>query len=205
MYIQSIEKNKVDVKNNLRKIKKLTLLFLYEKKGKEKMLENYKEKKSLVIYFSRADENYAVGYIAKGNTEVIAKYIKDLTSADLFKVEPKIPYAKDYNTCIEEAKERKKNHDAPILVPVPDISTYEVIYIGTPVYWGLMPEEMVTALKDLDFTGKIIRPFTTHEGSGLGNIPEQLRKLCHDAILTEGLAVQGSSVYQAENEVQKWL
>ena len=50
MYIQSIEKNKVDVKNNLRKIKKLTLLFLYEKKGKEKMLENYKEKKSLVIY-----------------------------------------------------------------------------------------------------------------------------------------------------------
>lgn len=108
MYIQSIEKNKVDVKNNLRKIKKLTLLFLYEKKGKEKMLENYKEKKSLVIYFSRADENYAVGYIAKGNTEVIAEYIKDLTSADLFKVEPKIPYAKDYNTCIEEAKERKK-------------------------------------------------------------------------------------------------
>ena len=49
--------------------------------------ENYKDKKSLVIYFSRADENYAVGYIEKGNTEIIAEYIKDIIGADLFKIE----------------------------------------------------------------------------------------------------------------------
>ena len=66
--------------------------------------ESYKDKKSLVIYFSRADENYAVGYIDKENTEYIAEYVAELTNADLFKVEPAIPYSKDYKTCIEEAK-----------------------------------------------------------------------------------------------------
>ena len=66
--------------------------------------EDYKDKKSLIIYFSRADENYSVGYIDKGNTEVIAEYIQKLTGADMFKVEPEISYAKDYDTCINEAK-----------------------------------------------------------------------------------------------------
>lgn len=62
--------------------------------------------KSLIIYFSRADENYSVGYITKGNTEVVAEYVQELTGADMFKVEPTVPYAADYRTCIEEAKER---------------------------------------------------------------------------------------------------
>ena len=123
--------------------------------------EDYKDKKSLIIYFSRADENYSVGYIDKGNTEVIAEYIRDLTGADMFKVEPEIPYAKDYDTCINEAKERQTSHNAPIKEDIPDISSYEVIYIGSPVYWGDMPEELVTALKNVDLIGKVIRPFVT--------------------------------------------
>lgn len=161
----------------------------------ESKKENYKDKKSIVIYFSRADENYAVGYIDKGNTEVIAEYIKDITGADMFKVEPLIPYAKDYDTCIKEAKERQNNHDAPIKDNVPDLKDYEVIYIGSPVYWSDMPEELVTALKDIDFTGKIIRPFITHEGSGLGSIPSQIKRVCKGAIVTDGLAVRGTMVY----------
>lgn len=55
-----------------------------------------KDKKQIIIYFSRADENYGVGYIEKGNTEVVAEYIRDVTGADMFKVERKTPYAKDY-------------------------------------------------------------------------------------------------------------
>ena len=69
----------------------------------------YKDKKSLVIYFSRADENYAVGYIDKGNTEYIAEFVQEFTGADLFKVEPLVSYSKDYRTCIEEAKQRVGN------------------------------------------------------------------------------------------------
>ena len=93
-----------------------------------------KDKKSLIIYFSRADENYSVGYIEKGNTEIVAEYVRDLTGADMFKAEPLTPYAKDYQTCIEEAKERI--HNAPIKNALSDISEYEVIYIMSPIYWG---------------------------------------------------------------------
>ena len=69
-----------------------------------------KDKKSLIIYFSRADENYSVGYITKGNTEVIAEYIKEILGADIFKVEPLNPYPANYMECIEEAKVRTKEH-----------------------------------------------------------------------------------------------
>ena len=161
--------------------------------------------KSLIIYFSRADENYAVGYITKENTEVIADYIKEITNADIFKVEPLTPYSKDYYTCLEEAKERTKTHNAPIKEKVPDISDYDLLYIGVPVYWGGMPEEMFTALKDLDFNGKVIMPFVTHEGSGLSAIPSQLKNICEGAIVKEGLAVQGSKVNSAKDIVNKWI
>lgn len=164
-----------------------------------------KDKKSIVIYFSRADENYAVGYIDKGNTEVVAEYISDYLKADIFKVEPKVPYAKDYNTCIDEAKTRQKTHNAPILKPLPDLTSYEVIYIGSPVYWEDMPEEMVTALKEQDYSGKTIKPFTTHEGSGLGNIPEQIKNICSKANILEGLAIRGSSVKNSNNMIETWL
>lgn len=167
--------------------------------------ENYKDKKSIVIYFSRADENYSVGYIDKGNTEVVAEYISEITNADMFKVEPKVPYAKDYNTCIEEAKERQANHNAPIVESTPDLTDYEIIYIGSPVYWGDMPEELVTALKDIDFSGKTIRPFTTHEGSGLGNIPNQIRRVCNGANVIDGLAIKGSSVNDSRSRIEEWI
>ena len=77
--------------------------------------ENYKDKKSIVIYFSRADENYfggAMKYIEKGNTEVIAEYIRDIIGADMFKVEPLEPYSADYMHCIEEAKVRTRNRNS---------------------------------------------------------------------------------------------
>ena len=164
-----------------------------------------KDKKSLIIYFSREDENYAVGYIDKGNTEVIAEYISDITGGDLFKVEPLIPYAKDYETCILEAKTRTREHNAPIKENIPDISKYEVIYIGSPIYWGGMPEEMFTALKGLDYSGKIIRPFTTHEGSGLGSIPSQLEEICIGAEVLNGLAIVGSQVNNSKSKVEAWI
>ena len=167
--------------------------------------EDYKGKRSLIIYFSRADENYSVGFINKGNTEVIAEYIRDLTGADMFKIEPAKPYAKDYDTCINEAKERQASHNASIKENIPDISSYEVIYIGSPVYWGDMPEELVTALKNVDFTGKVIRPFVTHEGSGLANIPSQIKEVCKGAEVMNGLAIRGSAVGSSKNKVEEWL
>ncbi len=163
------------------------------------------DKRSLIIYFSRADENYSVGFIEKGNTEIVAEYIADLVSGDMFKVEPLVPYAKDYKTCIEEAKVRTREHNAPIKENVPDISSYDVIYVGSPIYWGGMPEELFTALKSLNFQGKVIRPFVTHEGSFLSSVPNQLKELCQGAKVLDGLAIVGSKVKDAKDEVAAWI
>lgn len=166
--------------------------------------ESYKDKKSLVIYFSRADENYAVGYIDKGNTEYIAEFVRDITNADLFKVEPLVPYSKDYNTCIQEAKQRVGN--APIKENIKDISSYEVIYIMTPIYWGTYAPELETALKELDFTGKTIRIVTTHEGSGLANVPNDFKKVCKGAnVLDEAIAIRGADCKNAKSKIESWV
>ena len=163
-----------------------------------------KDKKSLIIYFSRADENYAVGYIDKGNTEIVAEYVRDLTNADIFKAEPVIPYAKDYQTCIEEAKTRVGN--APIKKEVGDISPYEVIYIMSPIYWGTYAPELETALKDVDFTGKTIRIVTTHEGSGLASMPRDVKRICKGAnVLDDAIAIRGADCKNARNKIENWI
>ena len=168
--------------------------------------ESVKDKKSLVIYFSRADENYAVGSIDKGNTEVIAEYIGDITGADLFKVEPLKPCSKSYKECCNEAAEEKRQNARPELKEyLNDISNYEVIYIGSPIYWGTMPMCMFTQLEKLDFTGKKVMVFTTHEGSGLGNVVSDVKKICKGANVLESLAIKGSSVYEAKEKVEKWI
>ena len=123
----------------------------------------------------------------------------------MFKVEPLNPYSADYMECISEAKARTREHNAPIKENIPDISSYEVIYIGSPIYWGGMPEELFTALKGLDYSGKIIRPFTTHEGSGLSSVPSQLSKICIGAKILDGLAITGSQVNNAKDKVEKWI
>ncbi|MBO4432229.1 MAG: NAD(P)H-dependent oxidoreductase [Clostridia bacterium] len=160
--------------------------------------------KSLIIYFSRADENYAVGYIDKGNTEIVAEYVRELTGADTFKVEPLIPYAKDYNTCIQEAKKRIGN--APIKEKLTDISAYDTVFVMSPIYWGTYAPEVETALEGLDFTGKTIRVISTHEGSGLASMVFDVRKICKGAdVQRNGLAIRGSKAKESKKTVAEWL
>lgn len=165
--------------------------------------------KSLVIYFSRADENYFGGqmrYIDKGNTEIIAEYIKDIVNANLFKVERKKPYSKNYMTCIKEAQDEQRKGEMPELLNyLDDISEYDVIYIGGPIYWGTFPQPMFTELKRLDFENKIIMPFSTHEGSGLASIVKDIKKYAPNADLRAGLAIAGSTVSHARGTVEKWI
>lgn len=92
----------------------------------------------LVAFYSRADENYFGGtmrYIEVGNTEKVAEMIADVTGADVFKIEQKVPYAADYNTCIEQAKKDLQGNARPILLnQLENIDNYDEIYIGFPNY-----------------------------------------------------------------------
>ena len=163
----------------------------------------------IVIYFSRSGENYFGGElknIEKGNTEVIADYIHELTGADLFKVEPAVEYPKDYMKCIDVAKKELENNARPeIKEELTDISQYDTVYIGFPNWWGTLPMVMFTQLEKLDFKGKVIKPFVTHEGSGFGTSAKDIRKLCEGAEIKNGLSIPGANVYDAKDMVESWI
>ena len=163
----------------------------------------------LVIYFSRSGENYFGGElknIEKGNTEVIAEYIHEITGADLFKVEPAVEYPSDYMKCIDVAKKELVNNARPeIKEELSDISEYDTIYVGFPNWWGTLPMPMFTQLEKLDFEGKVIKPFVTHEGSGFGSSKKDINELCSGAEIKNGLSIPGANVYEAKNTVESWI
>ncbi len=165
--------------------------------------------KQLVVFYSRADENYFGGelrYLSTGNTEKIAKMVAEIRGADLFQIEQKMPYAADYNTCIEEAEKDLKENIRPELVStLESIDGYDEIYIGFPNYWGTMPMAVFTFLEQFDWSGKTIHPFVTHEGSGFGKSMDDLEKVCRGAVFTKGLAISGSSADHARAKVEGWV
>ena len=163
----------------------------------------------LVIYFSRSGENYFGGElknIEKGNTEVIAEYIHEITGADLFKVEPAVEYPSDYMKCIDAAKKELADNARPeIKEELSDISEYDTIYVGFPNWWGTLPMPMFTQLEKLDFEGKVIKPFVTHEGSGFGSSKKDINELCLGAEIKNGLSIPGANVYEARSMVETWI
>jgi len=163
----------------------------------------------LIAYFSRKDQNYVNGVIKDlkvGNTETAAGIIQKLTGADTFKIEPLQAYSKDYNECTAQAKEDQRRDARPGLKNYPEsMDAYDTIYLGFPNYWSTMPMAVFTFLEHFDFTGKTIRPFCTHEGSGMGSSGEDIKKLCPGAEVGKGLAIRGGSVGNAEPEIRKWL
>ena len=165
--------------------------------------------KKLIAFYSRADENYVNGQIktlAVGNTEIAAEIIHELTGADMFKIEQAVPYSKDYSECIAEAQTHQKQNARPQLKACPEsIDGYDTIYLGFPNYWSTMPMAVFTFLEKFDFGGKTIKPFCTHEGSGLGSSVADIKKLCPKANVEKGLAIHGGSVGKSKAAIEKWL
>ena len=163
----------------------------------------------LVVFYSRADENYFGGayrYIDVGNTEKIAKMIAEKIGSEMFKIEQKTPYSNVYSTCIEEAKRDKQNGARPELAALPEsLDEYDEIYLGYPNYWGDMPMAVYTFLEHFDWSGKTIHPFCTHEGSGLSGTENKIKNVCNGANVTGGLAVNGSKADAAKDTVDKWI
>ena len=163
----------------------------------------------LVLYFSRADENYNVGVIEEGNTAVIAKMIASRTGADLFELVPVEPYPEDYEECCDVALDEKNRGARPELVALPDLSSYSTIFLGFPCWWGDLPMPVYTAIEALDWNGKTICPFNTHEGSGEAGMFSTLEAVCEGATLTDGLTMRGQDAQNdregTQAEVDNWL
>lgn len=164
--------------------------------------------KTLVIYYSRSGENYVNGsvqHLDKGNTEIVAEFIKKAVGADLFKVETVKTYAADYYECIDDAQNELRAKARPELKnTLTDISDYDNIVVAGPCWWGTYPMAIFTQLEALDFTGKKVFPVMTHEGSGLAGSAQALKKTCNGATVGEGLAVHGADAAKSEKTVAAW-
>ena len=165
-----------------------------------------KQGKTLVVFFSHAGENYSVGNIEVGNTKIVADYISELTGADQFEIVADKDYDMPYMQLIEVAKQEANDGELPAMVgKLENVDQYDTIFIGGPVWWGTYPQVMFTFFRDYDLGGKTIIPFTTHEGSGLANCVEDVRKAYPDADVKPGFAIYGHEVRSGKAKVEKWI
>ena len=150
----------------------------------------------LVVYFSRTGEQYTVGVIDEGNTAIVAKMIADQTGADMFEVLPiDDHYPMTYDALTDVAKQEQNDSARPEYAgEVPDLSQYNTIFIGAPVWWGDWPMIMYTFFENNAdaLAGKSLVPFSTHEGSGLSGFDRKLASVCPNSQVLEGLAIRGN-------------
>lgn len=167
-------------------------------------------KKTLVVFFSHTGENYGVGNISEGNTHIIAKMIAEATGGSLYEIVPEKEYPHDsYDEVVEIAKQEKAQKARPAIKGDVKVEDYDVIFIGYPNWWGDMPMPVYTFLEKHDWTGKVVFPFCTHEGSGLSSTEKYIAEACKGATVAKGLAVRGATAQnnreQARKSVNSWI
>ena len=140
-------------------------------------------------------------------TKKLAQTLADAIGADLFAIEPKVPYTKaDLNWMDRKSRttlESKNPNCRPALAPTDlDVSSYDTILLGFPVWWYVEPRIIDTFLESADFAGKTIVPFATSGGSGLGKAPERMASLPPGATVLPGKLLNGSP---SETALRTWV
>ena len=169
-------------------------------------LKSQNMSKSIVIFFSHAGDNYSVGNIEIGNTKIVADYITEIKGADQFEIVTHKYDGMAYTPLINLAKEEaNKGELPPYEGTAPDLSQYDTVFIGGPVWWGTYPQVMFTLFKDINLDGKTVIPFTTHEGSGLASCVSDVKKAFPKAKVTGEFSIYGHEVRTGKAKVEKWL
>ena len=151
--------------------------------------------KKLVAYFS-----------ASGVTKRYAEKIAKLTGADVFEIEPKIPYTKadlNWQNSNSRSSVEMKNPDSrpEIAESLPNMNEYDTVFVGFSIWWYVAPTIISTFLESYDFSDKIIVPFATSGGSGMGKTVDVLKGICPKADIRDGKVVNHIS----ENELTGWV
>ena len=113
----------------------------------------------------------------------------------MFKITPVNPYPEDYNEMLRVCQDEQKNNKRPeIKDPLTDVSKYDTILIGTPIWYGHIPNIVMTQLEKLNLNGKTIYPFNTHGGSGVGSTVTDIKQYATGANVKEGFPLLGTYV-----------
>ena len=162
--------------------------------------------KSIVIFFSHAGDNYSVGNVKVGNTKIVADYISEIAGAEQFEIVTHKYDGMAYTPLTRLAQEEaNKGELPPYEGSAPDLSQYDTVFIGGPVWWGTYPQVMFTLFKDINLDGKTVYPFTTHEGSGLASCVCDVKKAFPKSNMQKGFSIYGHEVRTEKAKVEKWL
>lgn len=150
---------------------------------------------TLILYFSMS-----------GNTETVANYIHEEIGGDIVKLETVQTYPEDYDELVDCTREEQRDNARPELeTTIENIEQYDTIFLGYPNWWGDMPMPIYSFLDQYDLSNKTIVPFITHGGSGLSGTSANIANEEPDAVVTEGLAINGNAVDDCQDEVNEWL
>ena len=153
----------------------------------------------LIAYFS---------WSSSGNTEKMATYIQEQIGGDLLEIEPSVPYPTDYDECTELALVERDENQRPAIANLPDdLSEYDTIFIGYPIWWHTAPMIIGTFLENYDLTGVEVYPFTqsaSMDEEQFGNSMDFVRESAAGANVHDGLFVraedtEGIQAYLNEN------
>lgn len=144
-----------------------------------------KGKKILVVYYSWG-----------GNTKAVGDYIAQKAGADVYQIETVKAYPVDYDACVEEVGRQGKNYEPELKPAQINVADYDVVFVGTPCWWGGISNPLRSFLRQHSFAGKTVIPFMTNGTSG--NRLQDVKKLCVGATVLDGLSIYNR--YQVETE-----
>jgi flavodoxin len=165
------------------------------------------EKKILIVYLTRT-----------GNTEAIAKMIRQKTGGDLISLELENPYPKDYQAIVKQVADENEKGFLPPLKTKIDVQRYQTIFLGFPT-WGMqLPPPVKSFLKGHDLSGKTVIPFNTNAGYSVGSSFQTVKELCLKCTVLEGFEIkggierdgilfvmEGEKEKEARTKVEEWL
>ena len=157
-----------------------------------------------------ADVNVLVVYYsASGNTETAANYIAQATGGDIFEITPAEPYTSDDLNWTDENSRVSREHEDESLrdvelttTEVENWDSYDTVFIGYPIWWGIAAWPVDTFVEANDFTGKTVIPFCTSSSSGLGESGELLAELAGTGDWQEGQRFRSST---SQEDVNEWV
>ena len=161
----------------------------------------------LIVYFSRAGGNYPNNtYLTKGRTAVMGEYIKEYTGGTIFEIEPTVTYPNDYEDIKKVSQREKDNNERPsIKNPLTNLDSYDVVFVGSPIWYGAPPMIMRTFYEQYDLSNKTIIPFGTHEGSGISTCTALVKEYFPNAKLLESYGLKGQEVDKSQSNIENWL
>lgn len=174
---------------------------------------------AIVIYFSVPEDVDTTGVDAVsgssvlvsggavlGNMEYMAGIIQRETGADSYRIVEENAYPKVHQPLLDRAQQEQRNNDRPrISGDLPDLSGYDVIYLGYPNWWGDLPMILYAFLDNADLSGKTVIPFCVHGGSGFSGTIRTLRQLEPEAEVLDGLTISRNNLRSLEQEIVSWV